>query len=310
MKYNILNMAGNTPIIELINIKGTERAVSPCTENSLSNVSIFAKAEFLNPSGSVKDRAARAMILHGIEIKELTKDKIILDSTSGNTGVAYAMFGAALGYKVKLFMPSNVSMERKKVIRAYGAEIVETSPLEGSDGAYNAAIKEAQDKPDLYFFPNQYDNFENSQAHYNATGDELYKQCKPTHFVCGTGTSGTFMGVSKRLKDTDSSITITLMQPDSPFHGLEGMKHMATTINPKIFDAAIADNRIEVKTEDAYKMARRLAAEEGLFVGISSGANVHAAMEIAKTLPAGSRIATILCDNGYRYLSEPLWRDI
>jgi len=302
MKYSILDTVGNTPIIELINIKGTE--------SSLSNVSIFAKVEFLNPSGSVKDRAARAMILHGIETGELTKKKAILDSTSGNTGVAYAMFGAALGYKVKLFMPSNVSMERKKVIRAYGAEIVETSPLEGSDGAYNAAIKEAHDKPDLYFFPNQYDNFENPQAHYNTTGDELYKQCKPTHFVCGTGTSGTFMGVSKRLKDTDSSIKITLMQPDSPFHGLEGMKHMASTINPKIFDAAIADNRIEVKTEDAYKMAHRLAAEEGLFVGISSGANVHAALEIAKTLPAGSRIATILCDNGYRYLSEPLWRDI
>jgi len=300
MKYNILDMVGNTPVIELTNIKGT---LSP-------NVSIFAKVEFLNPSGSVKDRAARAMILHGIETGELTKKKSILDSTSGNTGVAYAMFGAALGYKVKLFMPSNASMERKKVIRAYGAEIVETSPLEGSDGAYNAAIKEAQDKPDLYFFPNQYDNFENSKAHYNTTGDEIYKQCKPTHFVCGTGTSGTFMGVSKKLKDTDESIQITLMQPDSPFHGLEGMKHMASTINPKIFDAAIADNRIEVKTEDAYKTARRLAAEEGLFVGISSGANVQAALEIAKTLPAGSRIATILCDNGYRYLSEPLWRDI
>ncbi|MCL2231088.1 MAG: cysteine synthase family protein, partial [Treponema sp.] len=232
------------------------------------------------------------------------------DSTSGNTGVAYAMFGAALGYKVKLYMPSNASMERKKVIRAYGAEIVETDPMEGSDGAYNAAMKEAQDKPDLYFFPNQYDNFDNPQAHFETTGDELYKQCKPTHFVCGTGTSGTFMGISKRLKDHDASIHITLMQPDSPFHGLEGMKHMATTINPKIFDGSIADSRIEVKTEDAYKMARRLAAEEGLFVGISSGANVHAALEIAKTLPKDSRIATILCDNGYRYLSEPLWKDI
>ncbi|MCL2186978.1 MAG: cysteine synthase family protein [Treponema sp.] len=305
MRYNIFDMVGNTPVIELKNITG-----------GLENVSIFAKVEFLNPSGSVKDRAARAMILHGIETGKLTKEKIILDSTSGNTGVAYAMFGAALGYKVKLFMPSNVSMERKKVIRAYGAEIVETDPLEGSDGAYNAAIKEAQSKPDLYFFPNQYDNFENPQAHYKTTGEELYKQCKPTHFVCGTGTSGTFMGVSKRLKDYDGFIQITLMQPDSPFHGLEGMKHMASTINPKIFDESIADNRIKVKTEDAYKMARRLAAEEGLFVGVSSGANVHAALEIAKKLPSvsgrseGSRIATILCDNGYRYLSEPLWREI
>jgi len=308
MKYNILDTVGGTPVIELKNIK--------IKENISPNISIYVKAEFLNPSGSVKDRAARAMILHGIETGELSKEKIILDSTSGNTGVAYAMFGAALGYKVKLYMPSNVSMERKKVIRAYGAEITETSPLEGSDGAYNAAMKEAQDKPDLYFFPNQYDNFENSKAHYNTTGDEIYKQCKPTHFVCGTGTSGTFMGVSKKLKDCDASVQITLMQPDSPFHGLEGMKHMATTINPKIFDTAIADKRIEVKTEDAYKTARRLAAEEGLFVGISSGANVYAALEIAKTLSEASsgseglRIATILCDNGYRYLSEPLWRDI
>jgi len=300
MKFNILDTVGNTPVIELINIKATLSV----------NVSIFAKAEFFNPSGSVKDRAARAMILHGIETGELTKKKTILDSTSGNTGVAYAMFGAALGYKVKLFMPSNASMERKKVIRAYGAEIIETSPLEGSDGAYNAAIEEAKNKPDLYFFPNQYDNFKNSKAHYDTTGEEIYKQCKPTHFVCGTGTSGTFMGVSKRLKDYDETIQITLMQPDSPFHGLEGMKHMATTINPKIFDGRIADNHIEVKTEDAYKMARCLAAEEGLFVGISSGANVYAALEIAKTLPEGSSIATILCDNGYRYLSEPLWRDI
>jgi cysteine synthase B len=302
MKFNLIDLVVYTPIIELNNIRAAEK-LSP-------DVKIFAKAEFLNPSGSVKDRAARGMILHGIETGELTKKKTILDSTSGNTGVAYAMFGAALGYKVKLFMPSNASMERKKVIRAYGAEIVETDPLEGSDGAYNAAMKEVQDKPELYFFPNQYNNFENSQSHYNTTGDELYKQCKPTHFVCGTGTSGTFMGISRRLKDHDASIQITLMQPDSPFHGLEGMKHMASTINPKIFDATIADNRIEVKTEDAYKMARRLAAEEGLFVGVSSGANVHAALEIAKTLPAGSRIATILCDNGYRYLSEPLWRDI
>ena len=295
---NLLNTVGNTPVLELKNL---------CT--GINGVSVFAKAEFFNPSGSVKDRAAKAMILHGIRIGELTKDKIILDSTSGNTGVAYAMFGAALGYKVKLFMPSNASMERKKVIRAYGAEIVETDPLEGSDGAYNVALEEAHREPSKYFFPNQYDNDENWRAHYETTGFELYEQCKPTHFVAGTGTSGTFMGVSKRLKNLDSSIQITLMQPDSPFHGLEGMKYMNATIKPKIFDESIADARIEVKTEDAYKTARRLAAEEGLFVGVSSGANVYAALEFAKTLPKGSRIATILCDNGYRYMSEPLWRD-
>jgi cysteine synthase B len=168
----------------------------------------------------------------------------------------------------------------------------------------------AEKEPDLYFFPNQYDNLENLRVHYETTGLELYTQCKPTHFVAGTGTSGTFMGVSKRLKDFDSSIQIALMQPDSPFHGLEGMKHMESTIKPKIFDCSIADLHIEVKTEDAYKTARLLALEEGLFVGVSSGANVYAAMEWAKTLPALSRVATILCDNGYRYLSQPLWRDI
>jgi cysteine synthase B len=220
------------------------------------------------------------------------------------------MFGAALGYRVKLFMPANASEERKKLIRAYGAEIAETDPLEGSDGAYRMAIALAEKEPDLYFFPNQYDNPENPRTHYETTGVELYNQCRPTHFVSGTGTSGTFMGVSKRLKELDSSIQITLMQPDSPFHGLEGMKHMESTITPKIFDGSVADSHIKVKTEDAYKTARLLASEEGLFVGISSGANVYAAMETAKTLPAGSRVATILCDNGNRYLSQPLWRDI
>jgi len=295
---NILELVGNTPVIELKNIF-----------NNVNGVSLFAKAEYFNPSGSVKDRAAKAMILHGINSGLLTKEKIILDSTSGNTGIAYAMFGAALGYRVKLFMPSNASEERKKLIRAYGAEIIETDPLEGSDGAYRMVIELAEKEPELYFFPNQYDNFENPRAHYETTGLELYTQCKPTHFTAGTGTSGTFMGVSKRLKEIDSSIQIALMQPDSPFHGLEGMKHMESTIKPKIFDRNIADLYIEVKTEDAYKTARRLAKEEGLFVGISSGANVYAAMELAKTLPSGSRIATILCDNGYRYLSQPLWRD-
>ncbi|MDR2582900.1 MAG: cysteine synthase family protein [Fibromonadaceae bacterium] len=296
---NILDIVGNTPIVELKNIF-----------NAANGVSLFAKAEYFNPSGSVKDRAAKAMILDGIKRGLLTKDKILLDSTSGNTGIAYAMFGTALGYQVQLLMPSNVSEERKKIIRAFGAKVIETDPLEGSDGAYRLAMELAEKEPNLYFFPNQYDNFENSRMHYETTGIELYNQCKPTHFVAGTGTSGTFMGVSKRLKEFDSSIQIVLMQPDSPFHGLEGMKHMETTIKPKIFDKSIADLSVEVKTEYAYSTARQLALKEGLFVGISSGANVYAAMELAKTLPSGSRVATILCDNGYRYLSQPLWRDI
>ncbi|MDR2554647.1 MAG: cysteine synthase family protein [Fibromonadaceae bacterium] len=299
MTYSILDTVGNTPVIELKKISA-----------GIDGVSVFAKAEYFNPSGSVKDRAAKAMLLHGISTGQLNKDKIILDSTSGNTGVAYAMFGAILGYKVQLFMPSNASAERKKLIKAYGAEIIETNPMEGSDGAYKAVLEKANSEPDKYFFPNQYDNFENVRSHYESTGVELYEQCRPTHFVAGTGTSGTFTGTSKRLKDYDSSIQIALMQPNSPFHGLEGMKHMGATIKPKIFDESIADIRIEVKTEDAYRTARRLAAEEGIFVGVSSGANVYAALELAKTLPKGSRIATILCDNGYRYMTEPLWRDI
>jgi len=297
---NVLELVGNTPVIELKKIFNT----------GANGVSLFAKAEYFNPSGSVKDRAAKAMILHGVKSGQLTKDKILLDSTSGNTGIAYAMFGAALGYRVKLFMPSNASDERKKIIRAYGAEIVETDPLEGSDGAYRMVTALAEKEPGLYFFPNQYDNPENPRMHYETTGLELYNQCRPTHFVAGTGTSGTFMGVSRRLKDFDSSIRAALMQPDSPFHGLEGMKHMDSTIKPKIFDSSVADLHITVKTEDAYKTSRRLAAEEGIFVGISSGANVYAAMEVAKTLPGGSRVATILCDNGNRYLSQPLWRDL
>jgi len=296
---NVLDLVGNTPVIELKNIFKT-----------VNGVSIFAKAEYFNPSGSVKDRAAKAMMLHGINTGRLTKDKILLDSTSGNTGIAYSMFGAALGYKIKLFMPANASEERKKIMRAYGAEITETDPLEGSDGAYRIAMELAAKEPEKYFFPNQYDNFENSRTHYETTGVELYNQCKPTHFVAGTGTSGTFMGVTKRLKEIDSSIQVILMQPDSPFHGLEGMKHMESTIAPKIFDRSVADLHITVKTEDAYKTARRLAAEEGVFAGISSGANVFAAMELAKTLPSGSRVATILCDNGSRYLSQPLWKEI
>jgi S-sulfo-L-cysteine synthase (O-acetyl-L-serine-dependent) len=296
---NILDIVGNTPVVELKNIF-----------NAANGVSLFAKAEYFNPSGSVKDRAAKAMILDGIKRGLLTKDKILLDSTSGNTGIAYAMFGAALGYQIQLLMPENASEERKKIIRAYGAKVIETDPLEGSDGAYRLAMELAQKEPNLYFFPNQYDNFENSKMHYESTGIEIYNQCKPTHFVAGTGTSGTFMGVSKRLKDFDKSIQIVLMQPDSPFHGLEGMKHMESTIKPKIFDKSIADLSVEVKTEDAYATAKLLALKEGLFVGISSGANVYAAMELAKKLPAGSRVATILCDNGYRYLSQPLWRDI
>ena len=286
---NILDCVGNTPLIE-INMDGCR---------------IYAKAEYFNPSGSVKDRAAKLMLLEAIADGRLTKDRIILDATSGNTGIAYAMFGAALGYDVALCLPSNASMERKKILQAYGAEIIETDPLESSDGAYLKAVEIVKDCPDKYFFPDQYNNDANWKAHYYNTAVEILNQTdnKITHFVAGTGTSGTFTGIAKRLKEDKPDVIITLMQPDSPFHGLEGMKHMETTLKPGFFNREIADREIEVGTEEAYDMVRRLSLEAGIFVGVSSGANVYAALEIAKTAPKDSVIVTILCDNGYRYLS-------
>jgi len=293
---NILDCVGNTPLLE-INMDGCR---------------IYAKAEYFNPSGSVKDRAAKLMLLEAIANGRFTKSKTILDSTSGNTGIAYAMFGAALGYDVTLCLPSNASMERKKILKAYGAEIIETDPLESSDGAYLKAVEIAKADPDKYFFPDQYNNDANWKAHYFNTAVEILTQTKGkiSHFVAGTGTSGTFTGIAKRLKTDKPDVNITLMQPDSPFHGLEGMKHMETTLKPGFFNRDIADNEIETGTEEAYNMVRRLAKEQGIFVGVSSGANVHAALEIAKTAPKDSVIVTILCDNGYRYLTEPVWRNL
>jgi len=289
---NLTELIGNTPLLK---ING-----------------IYAKAEYLNPSGSVKDRAAKNMLLEAIKNGQLTKGKVILDSTSGNTGIAYAMLGASLGYKVVLCMPSNASFERKKILKAYGAEIIETDPLESSDGSYLKALEIAEAEPQKYFFPNQYNNDANWQAHYENTAAEIWEQTngKITHFVAGTGTSGTFMGISKRLKKENPDIQIILMQPNSPFHGLEGMKHMETTINPAFFDRSIADSEIEVSTEDAYQTVKQLASQHGLFVGVSSGANVFAARETAAKSSADSLVVTILCDNGYRYISESVWRDL
>ena len=297
---NIADCVSYTPLLKLKNII------------SNNDVRILAKAEFFNPSGSVKDRAARAMIMRAVEDGVLTKDKTILDSTSGNTGIAYAMLGAAMGYKVELYIPSNASVERKKILTAYGAKIIETNPLEGSDGAYLIALEMAKNNPDKYFMPDQYNNDANWQAHFHTTAVEILKQTDwtITHFVSGAGTSGTFMGISKRFIEQVPNIRIILMQPDSPFHGLEGMKHMETTIKPGFFDRSIATSEIEISTEDAYKTVHRLAKEEGLFVGVSSGANVFAAIKISETAPKGSVIVTVLCDNGCRYLSEPVWRDL
>jgi len=294
---DILDTVGNTPLIAL---KKVTR--SP-------GVQVLAKAEYFNPSGSVKDRAAKAMLLDGIKSGKLTKDKIIIDATSGNTGIAYAMFGAAMGYRVTLCMPANASFERKKILRVYGAEIIDTDPLESSDGAYLAVKKLVAENPEKYFYPDQYNNENNWKAHYETTGPEILEQTNyaVTHFVAGAGTTGSFMGTSKRLKAHNKEIKTIFMQPDSPFHGLEGMKHMETTMKPGFFDESIIDERIEIGTEEAYEMTRRLAREEGLFVGVSAGANVLAAIKIAEKLPEGSVVVTILCDGGYRYMSEPVF---
>ena len=295
---NILDTVGNTPLITLKKVT-----------HSPPGVQVLAKAEYFNPSGSVKDRAAKAMLLDGIKSGKLTKDKIIIDATSGNTGIAYAMFGAAMGYRVTLCMPANASFERKKILRVYGAEIIDTDPLESSDGAYLAVKELVAANPEKYFHPDQYNNDINWKTHYETTGMEILEQTNYaiTHFVAGAGTSGSFMGISKRLKAHNKGIKTIFMQPDAPFHGLEGMKHMETTIRPGFFDESVIDGQIEIGTEDAYEMTRRLAGEEGLFTGVSAGANVLAAVRVAETLPEGSVVVTILCDGGYRYMSEPVF---
>lgn len=300
MSSSVLDLVGNTPLIKLNSLT-----------KDLDGVSIYAKAEYLNPSGSVKDRAAKGILLEAVASKKLTKEKILLDSTSGNTGIAYAMFGAALGYKVTLTLPKNANMERKKILKVYGATIIETDPLLSSDGSLLEAKKIAKENPDKYFYTNQYDNEENWKAHYNTTALEIWDQTKGkvTHFLAGMGTSGTFVGTSRRLKELNPEIKTVAMQPNSPFHGLEGMKHMATTINPGIYDSSLIDETILVDTDDARQMTLRLAKEEGLFVGISSGGNVFASLELAKTLPKGSVIVTVLCDSGFKYLSDSLWEE-
>jgi cysteine synthase B len=293
----ILDLIGNTPLIKISRI-------APA-----SGAAVFAKAEFLNPSGSVKDRAAKAMIQAGIKEGKLTADKTIIDATSGNTGISYAMIGAALGYRVKLFLPANASPERKAILRAYGAEIVETSPLEGSDGAFLAAQAEAEAHPDLYFYPNQYHNEANWKAHYSGTGEEIWRQTcgRVTHFICGMGTSGTFIGTTKKLKEYKSDLRAVAVQPDSPFHGIEGTKHMASTLKPGFYDPALPDDFAEVSTEESYAMARRLAREEGVYAGISSGANAAAALRLAETLAPGAVVVTVLCDSGARYTADRFW---
>ena len=294
----LFDLVGRTPLIRLHRI-----------EPDRPGIELYAKAEFANPGGSVKDRPARRMILEGLASGALSPDKILLDATSGNTGIAYAMFGAALGVRVRLCVPDNVTGERKRMLRAYGADLVLTNPLEGSDGAIREARRLYQADPGAYFYPDQYNNPLNWRAHYDTTGPEILEQAggRLTHFVAGLGTSGTFVGVARRLRESGGDVVLASVQPDGPLHGIEGLKHMDTAIVPGIYDPSLADQDVRIDTEAAIAMTRRLAREEGLLVGISSGANVVASLSIAEP-PAV--VVTVLCDGGERYLSDRMWEGV
>lgn len=294
---SILQTIGNTPLLPIRRIFRSDR------------VQLFCKAEWFNPGGSVKDRPAYNMIRAGEESGELTPERMIIDATSGNTGIAYAMIGAAKGYRVLLALPENASAERKKILTAYGAELLLTDPMCGTDGAIRAIRALHAEAPHQYFYPDQYSNDANWRAHYLSTAPEIWEQThgEITHFVAGLGTSGTFMGTTRRLKELSPAVRAISFQPDSPLHGLEGMKHMATAMVPRIYDPALADENLEVSTEDAYDMVLRLCREEGMFVGISSGAAAVAALRVARSLESGLVVA-VFPDGGDKYLSENVWR--
>jgi S-sulfo-L-cysteine synthase (O-acetyl-L-serine-dependent) len=297
----LLERIGNTPLLRI----GLA---------SRAGVSVWGKAEFLNPGGSVKDRPALNMIRDGEERGLLVAGKTLLDSTSGNTGIAYAMICAAKGVPVKLCLPANASPERKQILRAFGAELVLTDAGRGSDGALEVCHRLYEEAPERYFYPNQYDNPANWRAHYETTAAEILEQTQGavTHFVTALGTTGTFTGVTRRLKEALAEVECYSVQPASPLHGLEGTKHMPTSIPPGIYDPTLADDNLWIETEDAYAMARRLAREEGLLVGISAAANVVAAMRVAERLASEGRdgqVVTILCDGGQKYLSERFWTE-
>ena len=299
---SVSHRIGNTPLLRLARIS-----------KEIPNVEILGKAEWLNPGGSVKDRAAANIVAQARASGKLTSGKILLDSTSGNTGIGYAMLGAAEGFPVTLCMPENVSVERKRILHAYGANIIYTDPADGSDGAIRMARELAAKHPDLYFYADQYSNNANWQAHYHGTANEIWQQTegRVTHFVSMLGTSGTFMGTSRRLKELNPRIRCISLQPDSPFHGIEGAKHMASAIVPKIYDPSLADVDLGISTEDSYAMAKRLAREEGLLVGISAAAAVVGCLQVARELKEHEPgvFVTILCDSGDKYLSERFWQE-
>ena len=294
---SVLDLIGRTPLVRLQRF-----------ERETPGVELWAKAEWQNPGGSVKDRAAARMILDGEVSGALTPDRIILDATSGNTGIAYAMVGAARGYRVKLCLPDNASPERKMILRAFGAQLVLTNPLEGTDGAIREARRLKAAEPDRYFYPDQYNNDGNWRAHYDTTGPEIIEQTsgRLTHFVAGLGTSGTFMGTARRLRQFSPKIKLISFQPSGPFHGLEGLKHMESAIVPGIYDPSLADEDLRVVSERAYEMVRRLAREEGLLAGISSGAALAASLQVAKQLDRGM-VVTVFPDGAEKYLTEKFW---
>lgn len=301
----ILDRIGNTPLVRL------ERLTA-----HLPGIQILGKAEWANPGGSVKDRAAKAIVLDAMERGYLggPGGKSLLDATSGNTGIAYAMLGAAMEFPVTLAMPSNVSPERRRILAAYGAKILWTDPADGTDGAIRLARALAVEQPENYWYADQYSNENNWRAHYATTANEIWRQTdgRVTHFLAGLGTSGTFVGTTRRLKELNPRIECISLEPDSPFNGLEGLKHMATAMVPRIYDPSLADRKIEMETEAAYAMARRLPREEGLLVGVSAAAAVAGALRIAEKCAAKQQeavIVTILCDSADKYLSERFWEE-
>ena len=294
---SVLDLIGRTPLLHLGRFAGQNPGVE-----------VFAKAEFLNPGGSVKDRAAAAILRDAARAGQLSRGRVILDATSGNTGIAYAMIAAACGYALKLCVPDNVTVERKRTLRAYGAELILTDPMEGTDGAIREARRLYDEDPDRYFYADQYNNDANWRAHYETTAPEILEQTdgRLTHFVAGLGTSGTFVGVGRRLREYRSTIHLLSVQPDSPLHGIEGLKHMDTAIRPGIYDSELADEDVRIPTERAHALTRQLAAEQGLLVGVSSGAALAAALDLAARIPEGL-IVTVFPDSGTRYLSERFW---
>jgi S-sulfo-L-cysteine synthase (O-acetyl-L-serine-dependent) len=303
--HSLVERIGNTPLLRLDALTA-----------DLPGVALLGKAEWYNPGGSVKDRAAANIVAEGRRRGQLGPGKILLDATSGNTGIAYAMLGAAEGFPVTLCMPENVSRERKQILQGYGANILYTDPGDGSDGAIRMARELAAKHPDQYFYADQYSNEANWKAHYHGTANEIWQQTQGriTHFVSMLGTSGTFVGTTRRLKELNPAVQCISLQPDSSFHGIEGAKHMASAIVPKIYDASLADQNLEISTEDAYAMARQLSRKAGLLVGISAAAAVVGCLKIAHDLPPKEKgqeavLVTILCDSGDKYLSERFWTE-